>query len=32
MADKNGRVNEKSKWKNGKIMVKWTEMKDEKSR
>ena len=30
--DKNGKGNEISKWKNGKIMVKWTEVKDEKSR
>ena len=29
---KNGKVNERSKWKNGKIMVKLTEVKDEKSR
>ena len=29
---KDGKVNEKSKWKNGKIMVKGTEVKDEKSR
>ena len=29
---KNGKVNERSKWKNGKIMVKLTEVKNEKSR